>query len=62
MDVEEGDNIELRCQARGVPEPNITWYWRALLVRDGKESKLNYLHIKAGFQIKAVVVIYLFLS
>ena len=39
MDVEENDSLELRCKASGVPQPNITWFWRSLLITDGKESK-----------------------
>lgn len=38
MDVEEGDDLELRCKATGVPEPNISWFWRSLLITDGKEK------------------------
>ena len=41
MDVEEGSDITLSCKATGVPQPNITWFWKSLMVTEGKESRYN---------------------
>ncbi|KAH3841372.1 protein amalgam-like isoform X2 [Dreissena polymorpha] len=37
IEVEEGNNVTLRCRATGVPQPNITWFRRPFVSMENKE-------------------------
>lgn len=46
-DVTQGDNLDLECEVRGIPEPEITWFLNGFVVKDNKiETRNNKIYFK----------------
>jgi len=62
MTPQVGSSLILRCEAKGVPEPEVTWYRNGLQLAAGNGLRIEHQQLEIiGVQVRNITVLMVFL-